>query len=278
METDIYPSFRDLIHQRLQQDVRANTTRDDVTHFSSGIGAISYDNSLTVIVGNQGAGKTTLACEDILSIALGPGANLVFLVLRKAYDKTIDATIRTLEDNGIQVETSTWDEPEKITEKLKKIIDAKRKYYDLLKHADSRGVSRCSIPDHLSGPDTELLARLNVSDYKADSLRSILLLDDTGKNALLKEGSLLSNMVKILRELNFIVLILCHSWTDLAPSFKSNASIVVICKGFSPERLYQIYRTVNVNVDWRDFKELYENMDARYLVCDSRSGGMSMEG
>jgi hypothetical protein len=100
--------------------------------------------------------------------------------MRKGYDPAIDALKETVEEAGLaEVEIKNYHE---ITDYLEKYVEAMRRYKDFIRYADEKHISRLDIPSHVDGDVEALYDMLNVRDFTITNLRTIIILDDAGRD------------------------------------------------------------------------------------------------
>jgi hypothetical protein len=243
---------------------------DQIKRFSEETGIESFDNSLNIVIGSQGSGKTTYAANEVLAIVATVGINQLVVVMRKQYDPKINSLSRVLEEHGTPTIILTWSP--QLPEQLNSLLEAKRAYQNIIREAKAANIPESKIASRLEGDPTELLQILGLTNFTYEPLRTVIIFDDTGRNPLLRKEGMISNMIRIARELNIITFILTHAWNDLDISIRSNASLVILTPGLSRNRLVFIHNQTNTETDFSDFLDMYKTNPKRYLIIDNQTG------
>jgi hypothetical protein len=238
----------------------------------------SYYNSVNVLTGCQGKGKTFTALTEIITISYLPETHIIIYVKKKDYDETFEA-IREL--SNVPIIDVQYDQAEQT---VKRIFECKSYYNRLRREAVNHNVDPEDIPEHIKDPEAvnELLEGLRIDDFKRSWLNTIILFDDGGNSGLFshKDGYF-NNIFKILRDVNAIIYITIHGMTQLTSSIKENLAVVYIGKGLSRDRLRVVHFQTNNSLEWSDFVKYYDmmNRDPQYhlMVVDVIDGKITAE-
>jgi hypothetical protein len=250
----------------------------------------SYYNSLNILTGQQGKGKTFAALNEIITLSYLPETHIIIYVKKKDYDETVEA-IRELSavpiiDVGYE---SVEDENGEIVkagavETCKRIFEYKTYYNKIRRDAVERGISPENIEAHINDKDAiaELFETLRIDDFTRPWLNTLILFDDGGNSGLFaRKDGYFNNVFKLLRDVNAIVFITIHGMTQLLPSIKENCAVVYIGKGLSADRVAIIHRQTNNPIEYQEFMRCYQIMNRdpskHVLVVDNVEGVLRME-
>jgi hypothetical protein len=229
----------------------------------------SPTNGLNVIIGRPGTGKTFYMMSEAIAISHAlPECHLIICATKKSFDETV---IATKDGAACPVLLVSYDE---LVEILQILLAAKGLYNQLMREAVERGIRQDRLADYVEDIDA-LFTALHITDFSRFWLETVIILDDVGSSRLLRNlDSFLNNRLKLTRDDGCIWFLGCHSLNDLSPAVKSNADVVAVGKGLTPERLDIIFRQLNVGVDAREFAAIYyalEQNGARFLTVDNRA-------
>jgi len=254
-------------------------------------------NSVNVIVGKQGQGKTVIALEEILKIALlqtsksyqgtlFPGTSshnkyhlLVYVTKDgRESDKTF-TTLKPLIEPHLPIITVS---EENIKDVIKDIIEKKNDYYQIKNN---------HLEDLLDDPELNIshdevntiLHTLHINDFSSQFLHTIVLFDDISNNKLFdNETSYFSQLIRRCRHINFTFFLLIQGWKGLKPHIKNEITTLFIFPCFNRQQLHFIYSQSASNMDFDEFYneytkilryKSYDNSSHPYLVVQVHSGG-----
>ena len=227
-----------------------------------------YTNSLNIVMGRQGCGKTFLMFSRAIAIShVLPETHLIICATKKSFDESLEAT---KSEANVPVLMVPYEE---LVDTLQVLIEAKKKYNELIRLAVEYNVSQEELIDQVDDVET-LFTALHINDFSRCFLQTIVILDDVGSSHLLRNlDSFVNNRLKLTRDDGIIWFLGCHSLNDLSPTVKSNADTVSIAKGLPINRVEIIYRQVNSGVEWEEFMDIYygiERVGSRFLTVDNR--------
>jgi hypothetical protein len=263
---------------KTKKEFRGNARHDVV---KAGKGSHIYLNSVTILTGSQGAGKTfaTMA-ESLMICRANPNTHMMIFVKKKAYDPTVESTKPLIEATGCKFIEIGYG----YSEDFVKMIFHYKELYNKMKRAIAwkhAGKPLEQFDEDLSdATDDEagnMLKVLAIKDLHFDWLNTIVAFDDTGNSGLFRNpDSYFNNRLKLCRDDNACYFLVVHGITQLTPSIKQNTATVFIFKGLSNERLGIIWRQLNISLDWSQFKGCYyaiaHTAGARFMVVDNISG------
>ena len=265
-----------LKHLRNSRNSNECNNRHMVKHIRSDLN--SYYNSLNILTGQQGKGKTFAALNEIITISYLPETHLILYVKKKDYDETVEA-IREL--SNVDIVDVKYEDAIDIA---KMIFEYKNYYNSIRRDAVSKNIDPNVIPEHIVDKDAlqELYNTLHITDFSRPWLNTLILFDDGGNSGLFTRGDgYFNNIFKLLRDVNAIVFITIHGMTQLPPSIKENCAVVYIGKSLSPDRIAIIHRQTNITVEYKEFMHYYHIMNSdvqkHVLVVDNIGGTLRME-
>ena len=238
----------------------------------------SYYNSLNILTGAQGKGKTFSALSEIITISYLPETHLIVYVKKKDYDETVESIREMSNVKILDVNYATCQEA------IKLIFEAKNEYNRLRREAIDKGYEFDEIDEHIDDKEAlqELYDTLHINDFSRPWLNTIILFDDGGNSGLFaRKDGYFNNIFKLLRDVNAIIYITIHGMTQLLPSIKENSAVVYIGKGLSHDRLAIIHRQTNNPIEYREFIYYYDRMNRdpskHVLVVDNIEGVLRSE-
>jgi hypothetical protein len=263
---------------KAKKEFRGNARHDVV---KAARGSNIYLNSVTILTGSQGSGKTfaTLA-ESLIICRANRNTHMLIFIKKKAYDPTVESIKPLIEQTGCQFVEIEYSDAEAFV----KMIYHYKQLYNKMKRAIAykhSGKPLELFDEDLSDATDEEAANmfkaLGIKDLKFDWLNTIVAFDDTGYSGLFRNNdSYFNNRLKLCRDDNACYFLVVHGITQLSPSIKQNTATVFVFKGLSNERLGIIWRQLNISLDWAQFKGCYwaiaHTAGARFMVVDNISG------
>jgi hypothetical protein len=236
----------------------------------------TYRNSVSVLVGSQGSGKTYYCLREAIAISHAlPTLHLIITITRKAFDPTVEST-RGLAD--VPVLNLSYDDAE---ERLEQILDAKSAYNDIKREGVKRHIPNAELINHANNVGA-FMELLQISDFNRPWLDTIVILDDVGSAEILRHpASPFNNWFKLCRDVNCMFYLTIHGFNQISPSIRQNSKVIVLGRGLSHERLAVIHHQSNSHCDYKEFVQSYDIMDRdsskHYLVIDADEGILKIE-
>ena len=237
-------------------------------------------NSVNVIVGKQGQGKTVIALQEIIKIGLMDTHHLLIYVTKDGNESDRSfLALRSLIEPNLPILTVSENDAQKTIEK---IIQRKNKYYM---------IKRNHLEDRLDDPNLkfslddvlDIFDKLYIDDFDKDYLHTIVLFDDISNSKLFaNESSYFSQLIRRCRHINFSFFLLIQGWKGLKPHIKNEISTLFIFPCFNKQQLHYIYSQSATNLDFDEFfAEYYKIMQIKtkypnshpYLVIQVADGG-----
>ena len=237
-------------------------------------------NSVNVIVGKQGQGKTVIALQEIIKIGLMETHHLLIYVTKDGNESDRSfLALRQLIEPFIPILTVSENDAQKTIEK---IIQRKNDYYKIKRYGLEERLEdprlKLSLDDVL-----DMFDKLYIKDFDRDYLHTIVLFDDISNSKLFaNESSYFSQLIRRCRHINFSFFLLIQGWKGLKPHIKNEISTLFIFPCFNKQQLHYIYSQSATNLDFDQFfAEYYKIMQIKtkhpnshpYLVIQVADGG-----
>ena len=224
-------------------------------------------NSVNVLVGKQGCGKTVAALRAIIKISSLELHNNRFHLLiyvtkhGDENDKSWQALKSLLCIPFIVVSESD------IIDVVDELIAAKNLYY-LIK--------REKLEDKQEEEQQQdMLSTLHITDFNYDQLHTIILFDDISNSKLFSsEESYFSQQLRRCRHTNITYFLLIQGWKGLKPHIKNEITTLMIFPCFNNQQLHYIYNQSSSNLTYEEFHQLYHQLYHRqFLIVQVTDGG-----
>ena len=213
---------------------------------------ICYKNSVNILVGKQGSGKTFTCAYEIAKISqLHHETHLLIIVCKN--ENSEDPTIKSLSSLiRIPIVYVTEDEAE---EYVGKLLAAKRRY--------SAG--------ELEDGDLELL---HVEDTSRAYLHTLLLFNDVAKSKLFsRPTNYFNQLLPICRHIQCSFFLNVQFWKSVPPEIKANATLVFVFGGFDTRQLYYIFSQVPTALSIKNIIPAYKALKKHdKLIVDCETG------
>jgi hypothetical protein len=117
-----------------------------------------------------------------------------------------------------------------------------------------------------------LLNSLAVSDFSIKGLHTIIFLDDSVNNKLLKSNSYICSLLNENRQPRFTFFINIQYWKGINASIKPNINLLFIFGTFSKQQINYILQQIPLETHFEEFYEKYRHLTLRDKViinCDN---------
>jgi hypothetical protein len=237
-------------------------------------------NSVNILVGQQGKGKTLAALVEALGIRRSSRrTRMLIFVKKKVYDPTFEHVKSLMEAEGCAVKETSYEDAEENVQALllwKSLYNALKRSIDTESEPDVPAVFEPVTQDTV----TQMFAVLNIKNFDADWLNTIVIFEDASSSGLFKKPDLFfNNRLRLCRDDNVIYFITIHGINLLSPSLRQNVAVTYVFRGLSAERLQHVYSQSNSPDDWRKFKSDYQNLGEgeRAIVIDNLTATQHVE-
>lgn len=220
-------------------------------------------NSLNIIVGAQGKGKSHIVLRDIIQISRIPGAAHLIVYISK---------------NGVINDSTFEAQRELIKLPIKVISDSNAENYlkelDLWKELYDKYVNNNTRLDEEK--INKMLSFLCISQLNSikSPLNTIILCEDFIKSKLLK-SAYFTNYITQLRHKHSIVYVNVQFFKAIPTDYKNNCTSFFIFNGFSRQKMGYIYQQVVMPIEFEDLWRRYccmKNHD--FILVNTREGSI----
>ena len=238
----------DLEMNRAYKKNESRIVNESIRAISNGI--YSNYNSLNIIVGAQGKGKSHIVLRDIIQISRLKNSNFHLIVYISKNGNINDSTFeaqRELINLPVQVVSDTN------AEDYLKELDLWKQLYDKY-----TSVSKVVIDDNKL---QQMFKFLNIDKLGKPNqpLNTIILCEDFIKSKLLK-SAYFTNYITQLRHKHAIVYINVQFFKAIPTDYKNNCTSFFIFNGFSKQKMHYIYQQVVIPLEFDDLWHQYRSM------------------
>ena len=227
-----------------------------------------YKNSVNILVGKQGSGKTFTCAYEIAKISQVHDETHLLVIVCKDENKE-DPTIRSLRSMiNIPIEYVSEDEAEQY---MRKLLAYKRLYDEIKEsHYESR------IDDTQR---EEIFDVLKIADFSRDYLHTILLFNDIAKSKLFsKPTNYFNQLLPICRHIQCSFFLNVQFWKSMPPEIKANATTIIIFGGFDTRQLYYIFSQVPTALGVKNILPTYQSLSKHdKIVVDCETGDVYLD-
>lgn len=225
----------------------------------------AYYNSLNILVGNQGKGKSHIVIRDLIQISRLSNTN-IHLIVYISKSGTINDS--TLESQRELIKLPIQAIADVDAEKYLKKLDLYKDLYS--KYCNGVDISNDVVNDmfeflHLSN-NSRLTAPYD-SVAGCNPLNTIIVCEDFVKSKLIK-SSYFTNFITQLRHKHAIVYVNIQFFKSIPTDYKNNATSFIVFSGFSRQKLGYIYQQVVFPIEfeqlWYRYRQL-RNHDIIYI-------------
>lgn len=221
-------------------------------------------NSLNIIVGAQGKGKSHIVLRDIIQISRIPGAAHLIVYISK---------------NGVINDSTFEAQRELIKLPVKVISDSNAENYlkelDLWKELYDKYVNNNTrLDEEKINKMLSFLCISKTSSRSAKPLNTIILCEDFIKSKLLK-SAYFTNYITQLRHKHSIVYVNVQFFKAIPTDYKNNCTSFFIFNGFSRQKMGYIYQQVVMPIEFEDLWRRYccmKNHD--FILVNTREGSI----
>ncbi len=206
-------------------------------------------NSLNVLCGPQGSGKTFSACKEIAKISQIDQLSHLLVVICKPENRD-DPTVETFNTLiKVPIEHVTESEAE---EYVKNLFEYKRLYNTIKEqHLEDKIVD---------SQRDEIFNTLHITDFSRPWLHTMIMINDSAKCQLLKTGSYFSQLIALGRHTQTSTFLNIQFWKGLSPEIKANISSAFIFGLFSRQQLVHILSQLPSQYDYKQIYNVYRNL------------------
>lgn len=230
-----------------------------------------YYNSVNVIVGKQSLGKTVIAIEEIIKLAVLDTHHMLVYVTKNGDES--DRTFKALKQLILMPIVVISEKQAK--EYIEMLIAYKNLYYEIKEqHLED---------EILEEQKEQMFNYLHINDFNRKFLHTLVLFDDISNSPLFNnESGFFPLTIKKCRHTNISYFLLIQGWKGLKPFVKNEITTLFIFPCYNKQQLRYIYSQSASNLDFDDFYKMYSEMvrykninpDSHpYMVVQVISGG-----
>jgi hypothetical protein len=228
----------------------------------------TYRNSINLLVGKQGLGKSFSAYREIIKIgATDPTTHMLIIINKDG--KSNDATFNVLKHLfTIPVVFYPYDDAE---EQVKDILRYKDLYNRIkLEHLEDK------IQDEQVD---EIQFVLKIPDLSQPFLNTIIYFDDCANNRLFKNPTqYFPQLIATCRHNGLTFFFASQFWKGMPTELKSNALTIYIFRDFSKQQLDYILQQTPLKYDKKRILDIYKNLTKHdKLVVDVVTGKITVD-
>jgi hypothetical protein len=253
----------DLIHSELERN-RGNLSKESLSIIHPEIHT-SY-NSINILVGAQGKGKSLTAWNQIIKIgAISPITHLVIYITRSGQpnDQTFDAIKNLIPVPVIYVSNDAAEEC------VKEILGYKSLYNRVKKeHLD---IEESQV--------SEVCNALHIASFDLPWLHTIIYFEDSANHPLFKNPRMyFPQLCATCRHIQCSFYFAVQFWKSLPTELKANASVVFIFSGYSSEQLGYIFRQVPKSLPFSQIYQAYQSLGVHgRMIVNAVTGDICLD-
>ena len=223
--------------------------------------SLIYLNSLNILCGKQGSGKTMTAIKEIIKISENSPETHLLIYINKT-GKQDDLAFEATKDL-IKIPIMYVSQADAI-KALKEIFEYKQLYKDIKSHKLENQMSE----QHKQ----ELYENVHIDNMKRPFLHTLILFEDTANSPLLKDKFILDILARC-RHYQVSCFLPVQYWKALTPALKENASVIFFFGGVSPRGFYYFISQVYTQEDHHEIFQKYNQLGVKdMMVLDNYTG------
>ncbi len=213
-------------------------------------------NSVNVIVGKQGQGKTVIALSEIIKIGIMKTHHLLIYVTKDGCESDRSfLALKPLIENYLPIITVSEKDAKNTIEN---IILKKNDYYKIKRNHLEDKLAEAKITQE---DMDNMFSTLHIDSFDYNYLHTLVLFDDISNSKLFaNEGSYFSQLIRRCRHTNMTYFLLIQGWKGLKPHIKNEISTLYIFPCFNKQQLRYIYSQSATNRNFDEFYSLYYSM------------------
>lgn len=239
----------------------------------------SWYNSLNILVGPQGKGKTHVMLRDIIQISRLPKENSFHLIVYISKNGSINDSTFEAQQELIQLPIQVVSDAN--AEKYLKELDLWKELYDRYSTTPRITIDNDKLQQmfeflRITPAQAELSRGLYDKLGKPNQpLNTIILCEDFVRSKLLK-SSYFTNYITQLRHKHSIVYINVQFFKSIPTDYKNNATTFFIFSGFSRQKMQYIYQQVPMPVEFEELWHYYMKMrNHDFIMINVRTSNIS---
>ena len=214
----------------------------------------AYYNSLNILVGNQGKGKSHIVLRDIIQISRMKNSNVHLIVYISKSGTINDSTFEAQRDLiQLPIQCVSDNDAEKYLKQLDLYKDLYAKCCKNHSAINNEGIH-------------QMFDFLHVNKFnKSGVLNTVIVCEDFVKSALLK-SAYFTNYITQLRHKHSIVYDNVQFFRAIPTDYKNNAASFIIFSGFSRQQLNYMYQQVQMPIEFERLWFGYSQLKGHDIV------------
>jgi hypothetical protein len=254
----------DLIQRSLFKN-RGNLQSESLSRIHPEIHS-SY-NSINILVGRQGKGKSVTAWQEIIKIGAIGEAHLIIYITKSGIpnDKTFDALKKLITIPIVHSSNDT------AVNCMKTILAYKNLYKEIIEN---------DLQDKIEDSQREeIFSVLQINDFSLPSLHTIVYFEDTSNNPLFKKPTLyFPQLFATYRHIGCSFYFAVQYWKSLPTELKSNATNIFIFSSYSKQQLHYILSQTPQKYTFDQIYAEYQRLDAHgKMVVNAETGNIVID-
>lgn len=239
-------------------------------------GIYSYYNSLNILVGQQGKGKSHIMLRDVIQMSRMKNAGFHLIVYVSRNGTINDATFESQRELiQLPIKTVADSNAEEYLKQLDLYKELYNKYSSTPKIVIEGTESPFAKQNEKKLNDMFEFLHINKLGQPNKPLNTIILCEDFLKSKLIK-SSYFINTISQLRHKNLIIFVNIQFFKALTTEWKNNATSFFIFSGYSRQKLGYIYQQVPFPIDFEELWNRYRTMKAhQFVLINVRTNNLS---
>jgi hypothetical protein len=222
-------------------------------------------NSVNVIIGQRGSGKTHYVLREVFKLLQHPESGystFLYSSSKIASDDTVEKFKPLFEDTPLVIQIINHEETSGIIDVL---AEAKKTFNELKK----LGPEAMDSPKYL-----DTLQKLNIMDLNGNTPHTIIFMDDC-IDLLTKRGSLFKNLFEN-RQPKITYFLGLQDVHGIPPSMKCNVDSLVLFGGFSKQKFNSLFYQIPMDDDREEVYKLYKKLlKTDKMILSFEAGGIT---
>ena len=226
-------------------------------------------NSVNILCGKQGKGKTLTILREIIKICNVPNCDVHMLVYVNR-DGREDATAKVL--SSLITIPIVYVPAAKVKEYFNQLIGTKMAY-DKLKNLNL-------FDKIVQRQQDEIKNCLHIDNFSYPTLQEVILFDDAAFSSLFSKKD--SGVVRMIHQARHHKVIFCfcvQGIQDIPLPLKEQTTTFFLYSGFIRQKLPTIYSQCGIRaIDYQEFKQIYNSLKEKdFIVIDCITGNFKIE-
>jgi hypothetical protein len=245
---------------------RANLQSESLSRIHPEIHS-SY-NSINILVGRQGKGKSVTAWQEIIKIgAISPVSHMIVYITKSGIpnDRTFDALKKLIKIPIVYSSNDT------AINCVKRILAYKDLYKQVIEN---------NLQDKIEDSQRdELFSVLEISSFDLPSLHTIIYFEDTSNNPLFKKPTMyFPQLFATCRHIGCSFYFAVQYWKSLPTELKSNATNIFIFSSYCKQQLHYILSQIPQKYPFEVIYSEYQKLGAHgKMVVNAETGDIVID-